>query len=198
MTKIAGKEIPVKEESDLITVHFSAGRAGSEEAGDYEFWSAVSGNRGCSARCRQGSEPGERFRIMKGVPGYEDCWAIASNAQYIRRATEDEVIGWLNGHKTDAEGISPGLKHGTETIYKLYHKPFATTTDLHYLTSEAAKVMVRFYDIQGRLVKEVYRGNVPAGEHHQPIEGKELSNGLYVCEIRIDGEIFRERLVVST
>ena len=58
--------------------------------------------------------------------------------------------------KTSAEGITSSLKPGTETSYKLYPNPFAAVTDLHYRTSETAKVSVRVYDLHGRLVKDVY------------------------------------------
>jgi hypothetical protein len=118
MTKIAGRDIPIREDGDLITVHFSAGRAGGEEAGDYAFWAmdwpAADGVFSYTVRWPQGGDPGERFRIMEGAKGYERPWLIASNAQYIRRATEDEVIRWLNTHKSDAQ-FAESCSIGMET-----------------------------------------------------------------------------------
>jgi hypothetical protein len=67
-TKIADRDVFV-EPGVLIAVHFSAGRCGEAEAGDWEFWAVYKGKT-FIVRCRQCSDPGERFRRMEGIQGY--------------------------------------------------------------------------------------------------------------------------------
>ena len=59
------------------------------------------------ARCRQGSDPGERFRRMEGQKEYEkeyeEAWRVASTADGIRPATKPEVALWLSKHPGDAQ-----------------------------------------------------------------------------------------------
>ena len=101
-TKIANRDVPI-EPGELITLRFSGGRAGESDAGAWEFWT-VFNNREPSviARCRPGSDPGERFRRMEGEKEYERFWKVAATAKGIRPATEAEVIAWLKSHNEDA------------------------------------------------------------------------------------------------
>lgn len=100
-TKIANREVPI-EPGELITVRFSGGRAGESEAGAWEFWTAFNNRERITARCLQGSDPGERFRRMEGEKGYEDSWKVAATAKGIRPARQAEVIKWLKSHSEDA------------------------------------------------------------------------------------------------
>lgn len=100
-TKIANRDVPI-EPGELITVSFSGGRAGESEAGAWEYWTAFNNRGRITARCLQGSDPGERFRRMEGEKGYEDSWKVAATAKGIRPATQAEVIKWLKSHHEDA------------------------------------------------------------------------------------------------
>ena len=94
--------------SGLITLEFSAGRAGPEEAGFWEFWTVFNDTGKTWARCRSGEDPGERFRKMEGNKGYEKDWAIASAATGIREANSREVEQWLDSHPNDAPFVVSG------------------------------------------------------------------------------------------
>jgi hypothetical protein len=101
-TTIAERDIPIQA-GEVSTVYFSSGRGGESEAGEWEFWTIFNSHLGSTARCRLGSDPGERFRIMEGASGYESHWQIASSSIGVRPATRNEVIGWLNSHVKDAQ-----------------------------------------------------------------------------------------------
>jgi hypothetical protein len=99
-TKIAGKDIPI-DEGALSVVNFSLSNSGDIEV--WEFWTLYDGSRSVTGRCRQGVDPGERFRRMEGQPDYEDAWEIAAAAKGLRPSTEKSVIDWLNSHEEDAQ-----------------------------------------------------------------------------------------------
>ena len=83
------------------------GNGGPEEAGVWEFWTIVGPERGGDiGRCREGADPGERWRRMEGAKGYEKlyAWAISA-AQYMRASSAAEVEVWLNKNQKDARFV---------------------------------------------------------------------------------------------
>jgi len=105
-TRIANRDVPIVN-GELITIRFSAGHQGQEEAGIWEFWTIFKKENGVVdkhfGRCRSGSDPGERFRRMEGEGEHEKAWKVASIADGVRPATKSEVELWLNSHKEDAQ-----------------------------------------------------------------------------------------------
>lgn len=125
-TKIAGRVVHIKD-GPKTTITFSEGRGGPEEAGDWEFWTAVYGRKRCTARCREEKDPGERFCRMEGEPGYEGCWEIARQADYLRPATFSKLEEWLNTHPDDAPYAESGEVGGDKvTIVKRGWRYWAT------------------------------------------------------------------------
>ena len=93
-----------------------AGRFGESEAGVYEFWTAFNNTeKPITGRSPQGDDPGERFRRMKGVRGYEKYWEVAASAKAIRPATQEEVLNWLRTHGDDAL-FAESCKIGDKTL----------------------------------------------------------------------------------
>lgn len=100
-TTIAGRDVPFQGVETAI-VEFSGGRRGETEAGPWEFWTVFNHEgRECTARCRAGEDPGERFNKTEKRKGEEGCWQAASSAIGIRPATMGEIIRWLKSHPDD-------------------------------------------------------------------------------------------------
>jgi hypothetical protein len=100
-TTIAGRDVPI-EPGDPTLVWFSPENPDDAMSGLWEFWTLFNESRSVTGRCRQGSDPGERFRRMEGLEDYEDAWEIALAATGIRPATRKAVTGWLNSHAESA------------------------------------------------------------------------------------------------
>ena len=103
-THIARRNVPIVA-GDVITLQFSSGRCGESEGGAWEFWTVFNEQSRSTARCRPGTDPGERFRRMKGSLGYDTHWTIAATAKAIRPATQSEVNSWLSSHPEDAQFV---------------------------------------------------------------------------------------------
>jgi hypothetical protein len=99
-TKIAGKDVRIDEGIPSF-VTFSPRNGGDVEV--WEFWTLYDGSRLVTGRCREGVDPGERFRRMEGLAEYEDAWGIAVGAKGLRPSTEKSVTDWLNSHEEDAQ-----------------------------------------------------------------------------------------------
>ena len=105
-TKIGARDIPIKDGRKTL-VRFSGGNGGPGEAGLWEFWTIVGPERGGDiGRCREGADPGERWRRMAGAQGYEKLYAWATSAaQYMRPSSAAEVEVWLNKNQKDARFV---------------------------------------------------------------------------------------------
>lgn len=99
-------------------------------------------------------------------------------------------------HKEAATQANPGIQ-SKAPLYDLYPNPAASSVNLKLQLPATAQVGVRLYDLQGRLVKVLPATALKAGSHHLTLDANGISNGLYVCEIQMDGKTYRERLVVS-
>lgn len=112
-TKIAGRYVPI-EPGPTIVINFSAGHEGTAGAGSYAFWASVVSPLGDCVRWPAGKDPGERFRIMQGAPGYEAAWERSRRAKRIRPAMREEVELWLNSHLEDARHATTGELGGAK------------------------------------------------------------------------------------
>jgi len=68
------------------------------------------------------------------------------------------------------------------TVYSLaqnYPNPFNPTTTIAFDLPQASDVRVQVFDIEGRLVKELVNGNLPAGHHNVSFDGSALASGIY-------------------
>ncbi|MDX5348932.1 MAG: T9SS type A sorting domain-containing protein, partial [Hymenobacteraceae bacterium] len=81
--------------------------------------------------------------------------------------------------------------------FKLFPNPFTTATTLQYKTETPGNVTVRIFDMQGKLVKEVFNKAVAAGEHQLEIDGSSYSAGMYICEVNLNNQLYRDRIVIN-
>ena len=95
-TYIGDREVPIQPGPKTILV-FS-------EGGAFEFWTlAMSGFGQQTGRCPVGADPGERWRRMQGMKGYEKYYESAKAfAVFLRPASAPEVEQWLAQHPNEA------------------------------------------------------------------------------------------------
>lgn len=76
-----------------------------------------------------------------------------------------------------------------------FPNPFTSNTTLRYSLKEADNVNITLYDLQGRVVKEVFNGKQSAGMHELTIDGSEYSSGMYFANITGKGGSHAVKLV---
>jgi len=69
------------------------------------------------------------------------------------------------------------------TLAPNYPNPFAEVTTLRYALPQAGLVRLEVFDLLGRRVAVVVDGVQPAGVHEVKLDGRGLSNGLYVVRL---------------
>ncbi len=70
--------------------------------------------------------------------------------------------------------------------FKLFHNapnPFNPVTNIRYQLADDCEIIITVYDIQGRKVSELFRGEKRKGNHSISFDGAQLASGIYFFRI---------------
>ena len=134
----------------------------------------------------------EAFELPSGTDtSFTVCFRPDSVAGFdglLTVVSEDyEITAPLTGR-----GIVLGVNEDDElpcqfAIISLYPNPFNSVMRIGYALPEAADVRLAVYDVTGRLVSELARGQMQAGMHTVVFDGSALSSGVYVVRLDAGG-----------
>ncbi|MCD6507627.1 T9SS type A sorting domain-containing protein [Candidatus Poribacteria bacterium] len=88
-----------------------------------------------------------------------------------------------------------------------YPNPFNPETWIPFTLSEDAKVMIRIYDLSGRVVRRLILGRLNAGYYvdkkrairwdGRNDQGEQVGSGVYIIELNVNGKRYLRRAVVT-
>ncbi len=98
-------------------------------------------------------------------------------------------------YKTIEPGGGMALLHGTTTssfniipdefsLDQNYPNPFNPTTSIRFGLPTESEVHLAVYDLQGRLVIDLFNGNLRAGIHQFTFDASSLSSGVYIYRLQ--------------
>jgi hypothetical protein len=73
--------------------------------------------------------------------------------------------------------------------------PFRDQTVIRYQLKESGTVRLDLFDLNGRHLYTLAEGHHQAGEHEVTLSGSELSGGLYLYRLRVNGESHAKKLL---
>jgi hypothetical protein len=88
-------------------------------------------------------------------------------------------------------GISDvaGLLSKEKLAVKLYPNPASSHTNVEFKLNKRANATFRIFDLQGKLIRQVERPNLPKGEHVFNLNVANLNSGMYLLNIELDNNI---------
>ena len=84
-----------------------------------------------------------------------------------------------------------------ELQLKVNPNPFSNYVTIQFNLPATKKISINLYDTKGSLVKKVYEGEKPAGLQRLSIDGANIANGIYFCEILINKQRILRKLVLQ-
>ncbi|MGE5680424.1 MAG: alpha-amylase family glycosyl hydrolase, partial [Bacillota bacterium] len=96
------------------------------------------------------------------------------------------------GVENSAAMASPGKFE----LAQNYPNPFNPSTIIRYSVPKAGEVSLRVYDILGKEVATLLEGFVNAGEYFAEFDGQKLSSGIYICNIRFEGQSISKKMML--
>ncbi len=121
------------------------------------------------------------------------------------------IIGTYGGtiHKTDkdfniGEYVNVEKNEITPksfTLFQNYPNPFNPETNIKYYLGANSKVSLEIIDLNGKIVKEGYRGYQPAGYHTYKWSGMNqkdeiMPSGIYIYKVEANGYIQTGKMVL--
>ena len=127
--------------------------------------------------------------------GFEfDNW---SDGVLTASRTDQNVQGNLTvtANFSTVVGVSPfpGSSSGS-VLGRATPNPFHPRTTIPFRLEEAAEVRIDIWGLDGRLVRQLVRAHMPAGDHQAEWDGRDdagrtLSNGVYFYRMSVDGRL---------
>ena len=75
--------------------------------------------------------------------------------------------------------------------------PFTAFFGIRFNLPKSADVMVNMYDSKGGLVKKIQNRSLSKGEQAITIDGTELKNGIYFCEVIINQQRIVRKMILQ-
>jgi len=75
-----------------------------------------------------------------------------------------------------------------QLAYGNYPNPFIESTRIHFTLPYAGNVQLDIYSIDGRLVKQLFRGNANSGFNQFDWIPENIQSGIYICRITFGGQ----------
>jgi len=89
-----------------------------------------------------------------------------------------------------SDELSPGLVTEIATS----PNPFVSKITIDMKIRNNAEVTVKLYDLKGRLVRELVNTHYSKGSHNVSMETSDLSNGIYLLQVKAGSEIITKKI----
>jgi hypothetical protein len=119
-----------------------------------------------------------------------DAWVDKGRAAPIAMTNEELVLDLTN---------VVAMPNWRTSLFPAVPNPFNPVTDLRFTTGRSGPVSLRIFDQRGRLVSVLIDEALPAGEHSviwngRGQDGRIVGAGVYLAELRADGESQMQKL----
>ena len=92
-------------------------------------------------------------------------------------------------------GIAESKPNIILTNFRLSSNPIRAGSNLNFTLAKAGKIKLDLYDKTGRLVKNLFGGNLATGEHKLTLPA-ELTNGIYFIRLRVNDDVVSSKLIL--
>ena len=103
------------------------------------------------------------------------------------------------GEMADQPMQKPVVNDEAENILqlKVFPNPFSTNVTIQFNLQQMEKIGIRLFDNKGSIIKKVFEGERMAGLQNFSIDGSNLANGTYFCEITVNDKRILRKLVLQ-
>lgn len=121
--------------------------------------------------------------------GWLDCVAGCSFAHYWQFMVSDNRAILVTQYGDTSSGVGDGQPGAGLELRQNRPNPFNPATSVSFALGEASYVNVDIHDLAGRLVCALFAGDMAAGEHEIPWQGRDdlgnaVASGVYLCRVK--------------
>ena len=82
-------------------------------------------------------------------------------------------------------------------VFQNYPNPFNPTTTIRYQTPISGRVQIVLYSILGQQIRILENGIKSAGMHTTFLDASDLSSGVYIYQVRFEGQVFSRKITLQ-
>ncbi|MDP2237811.1 MAG: T9SS type A sorting domain-containing protein [Bacteroidales bacterium] len=94
-------------------------------------------------------------------------------------------------------GMHVGVGEFSSTFINITPNPANEAVNISYFTGKDSKVTISLLDLNGRLVRELYNGTMPAGQHQFNWNASDISSGVYMIRLNTNENVSTSRLIIK-
>jgi hypothetical protein len=90
----------------------------------------------------------------------------------------------------------PEGRTGLMTLAQNSPNPFQGQTRIAFRVEQGGRVLLRLYDLRGRVVRTLVNDDLQAGDHEVTVDGTGLASGVYLFRLEARGEQVRRPCII--
>lgn len=123
------------------------------------------------------------------------CYAGNSDSSYAHSARKNSYKNWIAQIKSNdfPLAITNTKKGNTSTLYP---NPARSTYFLIFDLEKLSHVRIELFDLSGRRIKTLFKGDLPASKNEFSFNRNALTNGQYFIQLSVDGIQETKKLIL--
>lgn len=107
-------------------------------------------------------------------------------------------VNWIDNNIEHLAGQKPEPQLAPETflLHQNYPNPFNATTMIEFDLFQKSELALDVYDLQGRLMRNLLEGHLPAGHYRLKFDGVDLPAGVYLYRLTADGRHVNRKMLL--
>jgi spore coat protein A, manganese oxidase len=106
-------------------------------------------------------------------------------------------VGEMNNHSLNKMEPADQKQLEKELQLKVIPNPFSSYVTIEFNLPATKRVIIKLYDNSGRLINQIYQGERSVGLQRFIIDGNNIMNGVYFCEILLGDQRILKKLVLQ-
>lgn len=132
------------------------------------------------------------YSVRAGIRNFSWAYEKGPYPPYNRDIVWIDMIVLPDKHNVK-ESITPPK----DIAVQAYPNPFNPSTRINFELNRSQKVSLMIFDVKGRLVSEIYDGELPKGDHSFSFDGSSLSGGMYYSVLSHGDNITVSKLILA-
>lgn len=143
-------------------------------------------------------EPTEQ-NLVHTTSGTE--WEDPGHGIYYKISTVDTAGNEGDAVPPEVVTGTPGTATGKLTLFACVPNPFNPSTTIHFSLAEAVQVTLAIYDLAGRRICDLHRGELAQGDHEiqwhgVDDKGNPVPSGVYLYRLEAGGQVLTRKMTL--
>jgi hypothetical protein len=123
---------------------------------------------------------------------FVEFWANAANTLSPNTVLYLEDVRFEDRNPAGVQLLNQSLAD-----HKVFPNPMTSSSTITYTLIDNSPVSINVYDISGRLVRTIFNGNLPKGEHKAIFERGNLQAGMYIYKIQAGAQVETGKIIIG-